>query len=166
MSNYTLSNIKMKNASSLQQISRTSHLDANLISPQYKQNVKADFMRVKYGNPKLEQNEAANNLGLSSSTLQTYRNDINMLSPYRIHPNNTNKRTKQVEFSNFDNNSHREHDLERPQMTSNDLKRPQATSNENSKKVKTKNKLKGRFVQENVEIKDQYLDESLQNNNS
>ena len=61
-----------------------------------------------------------------------------MLSPSRIHPNNTSKRTKKVEYANFDNNSHREEDLERPQMTSNDLKRPQATSNENSKKVKTK----------------------------
>ena len=50
-------------------------------------------------------------------------------------------------------------------MTSNDLKRPQATSNENRKKVKTKNSLRGGFVQENVEIDDQYLDESFQNNN-
>ena len=31
--------------------------------------------------PKLKQSEIANNLGLSSSTLQTYRNGINMLSP-------------------------------------------------------------------------------------
>ena len=57
-------------------------------------------------------------------------------------------------------------DLKRPQMTSKDLKRPQSTSNENSKKVKTKNKLGGGFVQENVEINDLCLDETLQNYNS
>ena len=56
----------------------------------------ADFMRVKYENPKLKQSEIANQLGLPSSPLQRYRNDINMLSPYRIHSNNTNKRTKKV----------------------------------------------------------------------
>ena len=122
----------MNNPFSLQQISRTSNLDANLISPQYKLNLIADFMRVKYENPKLKQNEIANKLGLSSSTLERYRNEINMLSPYRFHPNNSNKRTKKVKYTNFDKNSHREYDIERRQMTSNDLKRPQATSNENS----------------------------------
>ena len=48
----------------------------------------ADFMRVKYENPKMKQCEIANQLGMSSSTVQRYRNDINMLSPYRISPNN------------------------------------------------------------------------------
>ena len=84
----------MANTFSLQQKSRTSNLDANLISRQYKLNLMADFMRVKYENPKLKQSEIANQLGLSTSTLQRYRNDINMLSPYRIHPSNTNKRIK------------------------------------------------------------------------
>ena len=51
-------------------------------------------MRVKYENPKMKQSEIANILGVSSSTLQRYRNDINMLSQYRIHPNNSNERTK------------------------------------------------------------------------
>ena len=125
----------MNNTFSLQQISRTSNLDANLISRQYKLNLMADFMRVKYENPKLKQSEIANQLGLSTSTLQRYRNDINMLSPYRIHPNNTNKRTKIAENTNFDNNSHHEHDFK---MTSNDLK---TTSNELVKNKR--NKLKG-----------------------
>ena len=146
MSNYTLSNIQMINAFSLQKKSRTSNPYANLISRQYKLNLLADFMRVKDENPKLKQNEIANQLGLYSSTLQRYTNDINMLSPYRIHPNNTNKRTKKIKHTNFDNNSHREHDLERPQMTSNDLKRPQRTSSENSKKVKTKKKQFRRWI--------------------
>ena len=55
-------------------------------------------MRGKNSNPKLEQSEVANQLGNSASTLQRYRNDINMLSPYRINPNNTNKRTKRLQI--------------------------------------------------------------------
>ena len=108
----------MNNNFSLQQISRTSNLDANLISRQFKLYLMADFMRVKYDNPKLKQSEIATQLGLSTSTLQRYRNDINMLSPYRIYPNNTTKRTKTAKNTNLDN-SHHEHDLK---MTSNDLK--------------------------------------------
>ena len=79
----------MNNSFSLQQIQKTSGLDANLISRQYKLNLMADFMRNKYENPKMKQSEIANQLGMSSSTLQRYRNDINMFSPYRINPNNT-----------------------------------------------------------------------------
>ena len=82
----------MNNSFSLQQIQKTSNLDANLISRQYKLNLMADFMRVKYENPRLKQSEIANQIGMSSSTVQRYRNDINMLSPYRINPNNTKKR--------------------------------------------------------------------------
>ena len=78
---------------------------------------------------------------------------MNMLSPYRMHPNNTNKRTEKSKNTNLENNSHRDYDLERTQKTSNDLKRPQLSSN--GKKVKTKNNLKGGFVHDNVEINDQ-----------
>ena len=105
----------MNNSFSLQQIHKTSNLDANLISRQYKLNLMADFMKVKYENPRMKQSEIANQLGMSSSTLQRYRNDINMLSPYRINPNNTKKRSKK---SKIDDNS----DLKRPQLTSNDVK--------------------------------------------
>ena len=59
----------------------------------------------------MKQSEIANQLGYSTSALQRYRNDINMLSPYRIHPNNTNKRTKEGKKTNFDNNSHRHPNL-------------------------------------------------------
>ena len=111
----------MNNSFSLQQIQKTSNLDANLISRQYKLNLMADFMRVKYENPKMKQSQIANQFGLSSSTLQRYRNDINMLSPYRIHPNNTNKRTKRVKNTTFDKDLHRESDVKRPQMTSRQL---------------------------------------------
>ena len=146
----------MNNSFSLQQIQKTSNLDANLISRQYKLNLMADFMRVKYENPRMRQSEIANQLGLSSSTLQRYRNDINMLSPYRINPNITNKQTKKASNTNFNNNSHCEPDVKRTQMTSNDLKRPQ--------KTKTKNNLKGGSMQENIEINEHYLDEILDNN--
>ena len=125
----------MNNNFFLQQIARTSNLDANLLSPQYKLNLMADFMRVKYENPKLKQGEIANQLGLLTSTLQRCRNDINMLSSYRIHPNNTIKRTKTAKNTNFDNNSHHEQDLK---MTSTDLK---TTSKEPVKNKR--NKLKG-----------------------
>ena len=82
----------------------------------------ADFMRVKYENPKTKRSEIANQLGLSSSTLERYRNDINMLSPYRIHPNNTNKRAKKAKNTNSNNDSQPNLDDKRPQMTSKQLK--------------------------------------------
>ena len=104
----------MSNSFSLQQLQKTSNLDANLISTQYKLNLMADFMKVKYENPKMKQSEIANQLGMSSSILQRYRNDIDMLSPYRIIQNNTNKRTIKAKNTDFDNNSHHETDVKRP----------------------------------------------------
>ena len=86
----------MNNSFSLQQIQKTSNPDANLKSRQYKLNLMADFKRIKNENPRLKQSEIANQLGYSSSILQRYRNDINVISPYRINPNNTNKRTKKI----------------------------------------------------------------------
>ena len=79
-------------------------------------------MRLKNENTKMKQSETANQLSLSSSAIQRYRNDINMLSPYRINPNNNHKRTKMGKNTDFDNDSHHELDVKRPQMTSNDLK--------------------------------------------
>ena len=117
----------MNNNFTLQQIQKTSNLDANLISRQYKLNLMADFMRVKYENPGMKQSQIANQIGLSTSTPQRYRADINMLSPYRIQPNNTNKRTKKVKNNNFVNNSDQKPDLK---GTSNNFKRPQKTSND------------------------------------
>ena len=58
----------------------------------------ADFMRVKYENSKMKQSEIANQLSMSSSTLQRYRDDINMLSSFRINPTNTNKWTKRLKI--------------------------------------------------------------------
>ena len=84
-----------------------------------------------------------------------------MLLPYRINPNNTNKRTKKVSNTNFAKNSQLNPDVKRLQMTSNDLK---TTSNEPVKSER--NKLKGGSFHGNVEINEHYLDEVLQNNNS
>ena len=85
-------------------------------------------MKIKLENPKLKQSELADQLGYSSSTLQRYRNAINMLSPYRIQPNNTNKWSKKVSKTNLDNNSHREHDLEKHQLTSKYLIKPETNT--------------------------------------
>ena len=143
----------MNNSFSLQQIQKTSNLDANLISRQYKLNLMADFMKLKYENPRMRQSEIANQLGMSSSTLQRYRNEINMLSPYRINPNNVKKRSKKAKIDDVG-------DLKRPQMTSNDVK---TTLKETVKNKK--NKLKGGAIQENIEINEHYLDKILKNNN-
>ena len=151
---YTILSIEMNNSFSLQQIQKTSNLDANLLSRQYKLNLMADFMRVKYENPRMKQSEIANQLGMSSSTLQRYRNDINMLSPYRTTPNNTKKRSKKAKIG--DNS-----DLKRPQMTSNDLE-----TNSKEQVKNKKNKLKGGSIQDNVEINEHYLDKILKNNNT
>ena len=142
----------MNNTFSLQQIQKTSNLDANLISRQYKLNLMADFMRVKYENPKMKQCEIANQIGMSSSTVQRYRNDINMLLPYRINANNTKKRSKKAKIDDIG-------DPKRPQMTSNDVK---TTLNETVKNKK--NKLKGGAIQENIETNEHYLDKILKNN--
>ena len=82
----------------------------------------ADFMRVEYENPKLKQCQIAIQLSYSISTLQRYRNDITMLSAYKINPNITTKRVKKTSSSNSDNDSHHCFDVKRPRLTSNYLK--------------------------------------------
>ena len=149
----------MNNSFSLQEIQKTSNIDANLISRQYKLNLMADFMRLKYENSRMKQCEIANQLGKSSSILQRYRNVINMLSPYRVNPNNTNKRTKKTSNTTFDINSHPDSDVKRPRLTSNDFK-TNTKSNKKNKQV-----LKAGSVQENNEINEHYLDKILDINN-
>ena len=112
-----------------------------------------DFMHIKYQNPQMKQSEIANTLNMSSSTLQRYRNDINMFSPYKISPNNVKKRPEKAKLDDSA-------DLRRPQMTSNDVK---TTSNETVKNKK--NKMKSGAIQESAEINEHYLDKSLKNNN-
>ena len=76
------------------------------------------------------------------------------------------KRTKKALNTDFDNNSHHEADIQRPQTTSNDLKRPQSISNENSKKTRAKNNSHGGCIQQNIEIDEYYLDKVLMNYDS
>ena len=88
----------MKNTPSLNEINKTAYMDPNLITKHYKLKLMNDFMNIKYLNPKLKQSEIASQLNLSTSTIQRQRNDINMLSPYRINPNNVKKRSKKAKI--------------------------------------------------------------------
>ena len=137
----------MNNTPSLNEINKAANMDPNLLTRHCKLKLMNDFMHIKYQNPRMKQSDIANHLNMSSSTLQRYRNDINMLSPYRIQANNNNKRTKKTKKTNFDCNSHHKPDVEISQMTSNDF---QVTLNETVKNKK--NKLKGGSIQENIEI--------------
>ena len=135
------------NTPSLAEINKTANMDPNLLTRHYKLKLMNDFLNVKYQNPKMKQSEIANQLNMSTSTIQRQRTDINMLSPYRINPNNIKKRPKKAKI---DDNG--------------ELKRPQMTSNESVKNKK--NKLKGGSLQEDVEINEHYLDKILKNNNT
>ena len=139
----------MNNTPSLNEMNKTANMDPNLLTRHYKLKLMNDFMHIKYQNPKMKQSEIANHINMSSFTLQRYRNDINMLSPYRINPNNVKRRPKKAKTDDIG-------DLKRPQTTSNDLK---TTSNETVKNKK--NKLK---VGSNIEINEHYLDKILKNN--
>ena len=73
----------MNNTFSLEKISRTVNLDANLIPRQQNLDLIARFMESKSINPKMKRKEIAKELGYSSSILQRHRNDIKMQSPYK-----------------------------------------------------------------------------------
>ena len=142
------------NTPSLNEINKTANMDPNLITRHYRLKLMNDFMNIRYLNPKLKQAEIAFHLSMSTSTIQRHRNEINMLSPYRINPNNVEKRSKKAKIDDND-------DLKRPQTISNDLK---TISNEIVKNKK--NKLKRGSVQDNMEINGHYLDKILRNNNN
>ena len=141
----------MNNTPSLNGINKNSAMDPNMLTKYYKLKLMNDFMNIKYQNPKMTQSEISSQLNMSSSTIKRYRNDINMLSPYRISPNNVKKRSKKAKINNNE-------EPKRPQLTSNDLK---TTSNDNNKKTKTKDNLKVGFVQDNNQINEHYSDKIL-----
>ena len=141
----------MTNTRSLNEINKTANMDPNLLTRHSKLRLMNDFMHIKYQNPKMRQSEIAKHLNMSSSTLQRYRTDINMPSPYRINPNNVKKLPKMAKIDDIG-------DLKRPQMTSNDLK---TSSNETVKN--RKNKLKAGSI---IEINEHYLDKILKNNDA
>ena len=142
----------MNNTPSLNEINKNSTMDPNMLTKYYKLKLMNDFMNIKYQNPKMTQSEISSQSNMSPSTIQRYRNDINMISPYRINLNNVKKQQKKTKIDKND-------DLKRPQLTSNDLK---TTSND--KKTKSKNILKAGFVQENIVINEHYLDKIIKNN--
>ena len=73
----------------------------------------ARFREIKSLNPKLKQSEIAKELGCSTSTLQRYRQDLNMISPDR-NPSNTkeNKRFQIVKMISKDLNSPQKNPLQ------------------------------------------------------
>ena len=144
----------MNKTPSLNEINETANMDPNLLTRHYNLRLMNDFMHVKYQNPKMKQSDIANHFNMSSSTLQRYRNDINMFSPYRISPNNVKIRSKKTKIDDIG-------DLKRPQMTSNDLK---TTLNETVKNER--NKLKGGSIQENIENNEHYPDKFLKSNDT
>ena len=81
----------------------------------------ARFKEIKSVNPKLKQSQLAKDLGYPSSTIQRYKNDIKMLSLYRIPPD-SQKRRQKISNTNLDDNSNSEHDAQRRQVTSKYLK--------------------------------------------
>ena len=105
----------MNNTPSLNEINKNSAMDPNMLTSYYKLKLMNDFMNIKYQNPKMTQLEISSQLNMSPSTKQRYRNDIKMISPYRINPNNVKKRSRKVEIDDIG-------DLKRPNLTSNDLK--------------------------------------------
>ena len=130
-------------------------MDPNMLTKYYNLKLMNDFTNIKYQNPKITQSEISSQLNMSSSTIKRYRNDINMISPYRINPKNVKKQQKKTKIDNTD-------EPKRPQTTSNDLK---ITSND--KKTRSKNVLKAGSVQEEtIEINEHYLDKILKNNNT
>ena len=143
----------MNNIPSLNEINKNSTMDPNMLTKYYKLKIMNDFMNIKYQNPKMTQSEISSQLNMSSSTIQRYRNDINMHSPYRINSNNVKKRPKKAKIDDIG-------DPKGPQMTSNDV-----NTGLNETVKNRKNKVKSGSIQENIEINEHYLDKILKNNN-
>ena len=108
----------------LKPLSKTGNLGCDLKLREKKLGLLAMFMEIEPVNPKLRRDHIAKDLGYSSSTLQRYRQDLKMLSFYRIRAKRY-KRKQKIPNTSLDDNSHREHDLRRPQLTSKDLRGPQ-----------------------------------------
>ena len=70
------------NTYSLEQISRFGNLDTNLILRHYKLYLMCKFMERK-SNYTIYTKGRAKQIGFSDSTLSRYREDLNMMSPYK-----------------------------------------------------------------------------------
>ena len=144
----------MNNTPSLNEINKNSTMDPNMLNKYYKLKLMNDFYEYQVSKSKNDTIRDIISIKYESFYYKRYRNDINMLSPYRISPNNTKKRSKKAKIDDIG-------DLKGPQMTSID-------SETNSKEpVKNKkNKLKGGSIQENDEINEHYLDKILKINST
>ena len=92
----------MNNTYSLDQIQKTGDLNADLIMRQYKLDKTAKFKEIKSNNTRLKQSEIAKLLELSSSIIQRYRREINLISPYRIPPSSKTNHTTNQKTPNRD----------------------------------------------------------------
>ena len=74
---------------------KSEKLNSNSLLRLYKQNMMLIFMEIKSNEPKLAQKQICNQLGYSDSTIEQYRADINMDSPYNrnIYKKNTKQKT-------------------------------------------------------------------------
>ena len=72
----------MNNTLSLEQTGKTGELNAELLMRQNRLDKMAEFMELNSMNPKLKQYEIAEELKLSSFSIQQFRIEIKMLSPY------------------------------------------------------------------------------------
>ena len=123
----------MNNTFSWEQIAKTGNINADLIMRQYNWDRMTKFMKKNSINSKTGQTEIAKEKTLSFSTLQRYRRELILFSPYRTHPTSTNFNTRKQKTSN-----HTENDLKVTsndlKVTSNGLKKTSNSTNENGKK--------------------------------
>ena len=88
-------------------MSKSRSIESSDIIRTFKLDGCCDFMEEKYNNPKLFQKEICNQLGFSERTIRRYRDDIKMVSPYRIN-NNKKKKPKQLPDTKTENISKNE----------------------------------------------------------
>ena len=81
------------NTFSLEQLSKTGCLVANLILRQYNLDLLLRIIHIKSDNPKLTEKQTANELGCSDSTLELYGNDLKLKCSYKS-SNEGSKRTQ------------------------------------------------------------------------
>ena len=105
----------MNNTYSLGQIQKTVDLNADLIMRQNKLDKMVKSVEIKSNNPTLKQSEIAKLLELSSSTIQRYRIEKNVLSPYRIPPSSKTNHSRKQKTPNTN--------LDDFKVTSNDLRK-------------------------------------------
>ena len=146
----------MNDTSSLEQISKTSKLDSILILRQYELDLMARFIEIINIDSQLRQEQKAKKIGCSSGTLKRYKQDINMLSPYRISSNTHRRRhgpKKNLKGLQFNSNY-----LKRPQLTSKEPTNEILVNSMNETLKKNKSFLEGGTSQaEAVEIDDEHL---------